>query len=133
MNNNINNVCDFDEGVNNNFYEKEVYKFAVWYEDEDESLYFLLREYQDIANEEGGFGGLNYDMVKTFCRNDTEIERSFNQSYRFIISGCSDEVNNKYIGRLNKTFLFIMRDQQTPACNDSSYIFIIIYYYILFK
>lgn len=127
LNNNINNVCDFDEGVSVNYYENEVYSYAVWYEDEDEALYFLLREYQDITNEEGGFSGLNYDLVKASCSNEEAIEKSFNQSYRFIISACSSEINNKYIGKLNKSFLFVVEDQQTSACNDSTYLLFYIY------
>lgn len=82
-----------------------------------------MSEYQDITNEEGGFGGLNYELKRTLCEDEEGIDRSFNQSYRFIISACSHVVNDKYIGKLNKTFLLVVEDQETSACNDSTYIY----------
>lgn len=124
---NSNKICDFDEGVVDTIYEKETYEYALWHTTSNEAIYFILSEYQDITNEEGGFGGLSYSFKRTLCEDEEAIEKSFNQSYRFIISACSSEINNKYIGKLNKSFLFVVEDQQTSACNDSTYLLFYIY------
>lgn len=108
-------------------------RIGLWLneEDNDDRVYYILKQYEIYINSNGGFKGNSIQLTLRYCLDNIEelSEMINNTDYEIIISNCKRNVIESLKNDIkeNNVTLFSIRKEESNICDDKMYKYISLY------